>query len=100
MPGDPQEDIVPLHVRFLRLFDTKDYHYHTAFNLSWDELVTVGHYSLEFAFVPDAVKAELIDDYENDIRAFVEEYSEGDFRELALRVPVNISGFAHAHLLH
>lgn len=71
----------------------------TAFNLSWDELVTVGRYSLEFAFVPDAMKAELLDDYERAIRAFVEEYSEGDFREHARRVPVNISGFARAHLL-
>ena len=71
----------------------------TAFNLSWEELVTIGHYSLAFAFVPEAVKAELLVDYERAIRAFVEEYSEGDFREHARRVPVNISGFARTHLL-
>ena len=45
------------------------------------------------------MKTELLDDYERDIRAFVEEYSEGDFRQHARRVSVNISGFARAHLL-
>ena len=71
----------------------------TAFHLSWDEFVEVGRNSLEFAFVPHDVKAELLEAYDRDIEAFVTDYSGNDWRERARRVPARISGYARRNLL-
>ncbi len=70
-----------------------------AFHLSWDELVTLGRTSLERAFVPEEVKAELLESYEKDIEAFVAEYAHDGWRERLEGQPVSISGYARRHLL-
>lgn len=71
----------------------------TSYNLSWDELVAVGRTSLEFAFLPEAEKATLLEEYERDLAAFEAEFGGHDWRESAREVPAIVSGYAHRHLL-
>lgn len=49
----------------------------TTFNLSWDEVVTLGRNSLEFSFAQPATKAALLDAYEQRVAAFAARYAAG-----------------------
>ncbi len=49
----------------------------TTFNLSWDELVSMGRNSLAYSFVQPDVKEKLIADYDRDIAAFEARYGTG-----------------------
>jgi adenosine deaminase CECR1 len=71
----------------------------TRFNLSWEEILELGRNSLKFAFVPQDVKAKLLERYERDIEAFAAKYAEGDWRRQALQVDARPSGYARKHLL-
>jgi adenosine deaminase CECR1 len=72
----------------------------TRFNLSWEEVVELGRNSLKFAFVPEDLKAELLEEYARDIAVFAAKYGEGDhWREKAARVDARPSGYARRHLL-
>lgn len=46
----------------------------TTFNLSWDELVTIGRNSLAYSFVQPAEKARLLADYDARVAAFEARY--------------------------
>jgi len=46
----------------------------TTFNLSWDEIVTMGRNSLAFSFAQPDVKARLLADYDRDVSAFEAKY--------------------------
>ncbi|HKB92322.1 MAG TPA: hypothetical protein VKC60_17525, partial [Opitutaceae bacterium] len=48
------------------------------FNLSWDELVTLGRNSLKYSFVQPEVKAKLLADYDQRVAAFEAKYRSGD----------------------
>jgi adenosine deaminase CECR1 len=71
----------------------------TRFNLSWEEVVELGRNSLKFAFVPEDLKAKLLEEYARDIAVFTARYGAGDWREKAARVDVRPSGYARRHLL-
>jgi adenosine deaminase CECR1 len=71
----------------------------TRFNLSWEEILELGRNSLKFAFVPEGVKAKLLERYERDMEAFAAKYAEGDWRRQALQVDARPSGYARRHLL-
>jgi adenosine deaminase CECR1 len=42
----------------------------TEFNLTWDEIKTLGHNSLSYAFLPDDEKKRLVDSYEERISRY------------------------------
>jgi len=61
----------------------------TTFNLSWDEVVSLGRNSLVYAFVQPDVKAKLLADYERAVAAFEAKYLPADsFAQLAAVKPV------------
>ncbi|MEM1222271.1 MAG: adenosine deaminase [Verrucomicrobiota bacterium] len=67
------------------------------YNLSWPELTLLGRYSLQYAFVEEPVKSELLEDYENRLSAFKARYSKGTVED-ALKtidaVPAVTYGYA------
>ena len=67
------------------------------FNLSWQELVRIGRYSLEFAFVEEPVKAKLLALFEQRAKLFAVRYSVPNWRGVP-RTP-QVSGFARERLL-
>jgi adenosine deaminase CECR1 len=68
----------------------------THYNLSWDELVTVGRNSLEYSFLDPATKAELIAAYDADIAAFESEFLSEDWRKPVASVEPIISNYGKA----
>ena len=61
----------------------------TTFNLSWEELVSLGRNSLVHSFVQPEVKAKLLADYERDVAAFATKYQAADsLGQLAAVKPV------------
>ncbi|MEM9025770.1 MAG: adenosine deaminase [Verrucomicrobiota bacterium] len=74
--------------------------YYTAminFNLSWPELTVLGQNSLTYAFVEETVKSQLLEKYEDNVKAFEAKYSEGTIEDaLALvdRVDAITYGYA------
>jgi adenosine deaminase len=71
----------------------------TEFNLSWEEVVHLGRTSLEFAFVDADVKKRLLDEYDQDVKAFEAKYSAGDWRAVAAGVKARPTGYARRFLL-
>lgn len=71
--------------------------YYTAvrlFNLSWNEIVQLGHNSLEYSFVESEVKAKLLADYQVDIAKFEQKYLAEDWVEKLEDVKPVSSGYA------
>jgi adenosine deaminase CECR1 len=69
----------------------------TTFNLSWAELVSLGRNSLRHAFVEDAVKEQLLADYEADLAKFIERYGAGSLSDaLALTEKENPVTYGYA----
>jgi len=61
----------------------------TTYNLSWDEVVTLGRNSLTYAFVQPDVKARLLADYDRAVAAFEAKYQPADsLAQLAAVKPV------------
>ncbi len=58
----------------------------STFNLSWDELVTMGRNSLAFSFVQPDVKARLLADYDRSIRDFEAAYGDGSVADALSRL--------------
>ena len=58
----------------------------TTFNLSWDELVSMGRNSLAYSFVQPDVKETLIADYDRDIAAFEARYGTGSVSDALAQV--------------
>lgn len=52
----------------------------TAFNLSWEELVSLGRNSLIHAFAQDDVKTDLLAAYDRDVAAFEKRMTGADWR--------------------
>ena len=67
------------------------------FNLSWQEVVRLGRYSLEFAFVEEPVKAQLLATYQQRVVQFASRYSVPNWRQVAR--PARPSVFATERLL-
>ena len=53
----------------------------THFNLSWEEIMKMGKYSLKFSFAQTDVKKKLLEDYGKKMAAFAQKYSTGDWRQ-------------------
>ncbi len=66
----------------------------THFNLSWDEIVQLGHNSLEYSFVESDVKAKLLADYQADISNFEQKYLAEDGLEKLEDVKPVSSGYS------
>ena len=61
----------------------------TTYNLSWDELVSLGRNSLTYSFVQPDVKAKLLADYERAVAEFEAKYQPADsLAQLAAVKPV------------
>ena len=73
----------------------------TTFNLSWDELISMGRNSLSFSFAQPEVKAKLLADYDAAVAAFEAKYA-NDLAALKTVKPVTYGyaqrtwGFAFA----
>jgi adenosine deaminase CECR1 len=70
----------------------------TNFNLTWREIVQIGHNSLQYSFVQEPVKAKLLKDYEEAVNLFEAKYSTGDWRTMAAKVHTIPSGYANRTL--
>jgi adenosine deaminase CECR1 len=66
----------------------------TVFNLSWDELVSLGRNSLVHSFVQPDVKAALLEAYEDDVQAFEAKMSGVDWRDSLAGVKPVTYGYA------
>ena len=61
----------------------------TTYNLSWDELVSLGRNSLTYSFVQPDVKAKLLADYERAVAEFEAKYQPADsLAQLTTVMPV------------
>lgn len=69
----------------------------THYNLSWDELVTVGRNSLEYCFASPKEKAAMLAAYDQEIAAFEATYLSDNWRDLASRVDVIISNYGKSN---
>lgn len=58
----------------------------TTFNLSWDEVVTLGRNSLAFSFAQPAAKAALLAAYDARVAAFVARFGAGTVAEALARL--------------
>jgi len=67
------------------------------YNLSWEELVTVGRNSLEHCFASPELKAAMLADYETEIAVFEKEYLNANWREAAAKVDVTISNYGKSN---
>lgn len=68
------------------------------FNLSWVELVILGRNSLQFSFVDESTKIQLLKDYANDVAAFEKKLSQGTIRDAFSyleTIPATTYGYAH-----
>ena len=66
----------------------------THFNLSWDEIIQLGHNSLKYSFVEPNVKAKLLAEYQADIANFEPKYLAEDGLEKLEDVKPVSSGYA------
>lgn len=71
----------------------------TEFNLSWDEILTLGRNSLRYSFAPEAVKRDLLDRFEIRARNFEQTYRGADWEEKLKQVKPQVSGYARRELL-
>jgi adenosine deaminase CECR1 len=61
----------------------------TTFNLSWEEVVSLGRNSLAYSFVQPEVKAALLADYDRAVAAFAQKFAAADsLKQLADVKPV------------
>ncbi|HEY0944401.1 MAG TPA: hypothetical protein VGD81_04010 [Opitutaceae bacterium] len=58
----------------------------TTFNLSWDEMVTLGRNSLAYSFAQPDVKARLLADYDARVAAFEARYGGGSVADALARL--------------
>lgn len=58
----------------------------TTFNLSWDEVVQLGRNSLQFSFAEPAVKARLLEAYDQRVAAFAARYGDGSVADALTRL--------------
>ena len=70
----------------------------TLYNLSWDEVVRIGRYSLEFSFAEPALKQKLLASYDADVAAFVQKHDREDWRGSLKSVHAAPSGYASRRL--
>lgn len=61
------------------------------FNLSWDELVTLGRHSIEYGFVESGVKHALLADYDKRVKKFAERFKQKSWKSLSNQAPVSYS---------
>lgn len=64
------------------------------FNLSWEEIVRLGHNSLEYAFAPDPVKRDRIERFKQAIALFEQKYATGNWQAKLAAVRPEVSGYA------
>lgn len=69
----------------------------TTFNLSWNEIVQLGHDSLQFAFVQPAVKTKLLAEYDHHIAAFEKKYGSPESIESALALLANVKPVTYGY---
>ncbi len=70
----------------------------TNFNLSWEEIVLMGNYSLEFSFAQSDVKKQLLESFQRDLESFAKKYSGGDWRTPLKSVKPVTYGYGKNHL--
>jgi adenosine deaminase CECR1 len=66
------------------------------FNLSWEEIVTLGHNSLQYAFLDAPTKQRLLTDYDKRVAAFVQQFKKRGLAQLSEVKPVSY-GFLCRH---
>jgi adenosine deaminase CECR1 len=66
----------------------------TEFNLTWEELVTMGRNSLKWSFTDPALKARLLADYDRDVKAFESKFAGDDWTDRLKSVKPVSYGFA------
>jgi adenosine deaminase CECR1 len=64
----------------------------SLFNLTWDEIVRMGRWSLEFSFAEPKLKAQLLRRYESKVADFVNAYSSSDWETTLSGVKPQRSG--------
>ncbi|WP_052368198.1 adenosine deaminase family protein [Algiphilus aromaticivorans] len=52
----------------------------TYFDLSWKEVVQLGHNSLQHSFAPEPVKQRMLEDYAREVAAFEQRYGGSDWQ--------------------
>jgi len=66
----------------------------TTFNLSWREIVELGHNSLVYSFAEPALKEKLLYDYDAALTAFESRYATSGWRDALKPVKPLVSGYA------
>jgi len=61
------------------------------FNLSWEEMVQMGHNSIQYAFVQDDVKQQLLKDYDQRVAKFKADFQKKGWDSLKSVQPVTYS---------
>ncbi len=69
----------------------------SRFNLSWSELVALGRWSLEFAFLDETERAELLADHDRALEAFAAGFEGASWRSRLAAVPATTHGYGRAH---
>ncbi len=70
----------------------------TNFNLSWEEIVKMGKYTLKFSFAQPDVKRRLLESYREKMAAFARKYSTGDWRKPLKSVKAVTHGYGKKRL--
>jgi len=63
------------------------------FNLSWAELLKIGHNSYEHSFADEGLKQRLMADYAVNIEAFAAQFSERNWQSIVDKVPAITHGY-------
>lgn len=69
------------------------------FNVTWSEIVQLGRNSLEHSFAQPALKKQLLERFEANVKAFEQKYSGADWKSALANVKAEESGFARRAIL-
>lgn len=75
------------------------FHAVTLFRLTWDEIRQIGRASLTHSFAPEALKQQMLAEYDRDVAAFEQRFAAGDWRAELTKTPPTPSGYALRNLL-
>ncbi len=70
----------------------------TQFNLSWEEIMKIGKYSLKFSFAQTDVKKKLLEEYRKKMETFAQKYSTSDWRQPLKSVKAVTYGYGQKRL--
>jgi adenosine deaminase CECR1 len=65
------------------------------FNLSWEELVQLGHNSLQYSFLDEPTKQRLLAEYDKRVQAFAQRFRQGSWSSLRDVKPVSYLFMCH-----